>query len=211
MNINLKILENNKEISDSILASLSPQVDKYLKKALQKIKKSLPNLIIKLIKNTPEYNSLISGQLKYEFGIPNADSAISNIIDIWSNNIIIEYNGPVATNNIIKASFSVSLIRSDYADVLSSNDSLVIDTLRGYQLPWLEWLLLEGNRIIVSKYEVKLGPSKVSRTGNAIMKSSTKSWKVPSQFSGTSSDNWITRAIENGEDEINDLLNKAFI
>lgn len=211
MILSIKLIESNKDITNKILQTLIPEIDKYLKKALQKIRKSLPNLIIKLIKNTPEYNSLINGQLKYEFGIPNADNAISNIIDIWSNNITIEYNGPVAINSIIKASFSVSLIRSDYADVLSSNDSLVIDTLRGYQLPWLEWLLLEGNRIIVPKYEVKVGPSKVSRTGNAIMKSSTKSWKVPSQFAGTSSDNWITRAIENGEDEINDLLNKAFI
>lgn len=211
MILSIKLIESNKDITNKILQTLIPEIDKYLKKALQKIRKSLPNLIIKLIQNTPEYNSLINGQLKYEFGIPNAESAVSNIINIWSNNIVIEYNGPVATNSTIKASFSVSLIRSDYADVLSSNDSLVIDTLRGYQLPWLEWLLLEGNRIIVSKYEVKLGPSKVSRTGNAIMKSSTKSWKVPSQFAGTSSDNWITRAIENGEDEINDLLNKVFV
>lgn len=211
MIFSIKLIESNKDITNQILQILIPEIDKYLKKALQKIRKSLPNLIVKLIKNTPEYNSLINGQLKYEFGIPNVENAISNIIDIWSNNIVIEYNGPVATNNTLKASFSVSLIRSDYGDVLSSNDALVIDTLRGYQLPWLEWLLLEGNRIIISKYEVKLGPSKVSRTGNAIMKSSTKSWKVPSQFSGTSSDNWITRAIENGEDEINDLLDRIFI
>ena len=102
------------------------------------------------------------------------------------------------------------MIRSDFSDVLSSDSGFVIDALRGYQLPWLEWLLLEGNKAIISKQEVIIGPNKFSRTGLAIMRPSNKSWRVPSEFAGTIKDNWITRAIDNSESQINELLDKAF-
>ena len=210
MQFSIKLLESNSQISNSILQALIPEVDNYLKKALIIIRKNLPSLIKNIIYNTPEYNSLMGGQLQYEFGIPDPSSQLSNIIDIWSNNIKIEYNGPTVSNNKIKASFSVSLIRSDFSDVLSSDSGFVIDALRGYQLPWLEWLLLEGNKAIISKQEVIIGPNKFSRTGLAIMRPSNKSWRVPSEFAGTIKDNWITRAIDNSESQINELLDKAF-
>lgn len=210
LNFSLKILENDKQIISNILEALVPEVDNYLKKALKNIRNSLPETIRNALYTTPEYKSLIGGQLQYEFGIPNPTSAITNIIGIWSNNIVVTYNSPTISNSRIKASFSVSMIRSDYADVLSSDDALVIDNLRGYQLPWLEWLLLEGNRTIISKYQVQLGPSRSSRTGYAVMKPSNKSWKVPSEFAGTTTNNWITRAIDGAENQIEQLIDKAF-
>lgn len=210
MKFSFKILESDKQISNSILQALLPEIDNFLKKSLSNIKKTLPLLIRQIIQNTPEYNSLIGGQLQYEFGIPDPNNQLATIIDIWSNNVFTEYTGPTVSTNKIKASFSVSLIRSDFNDVLSSDAAFVIDNLRAYQLPWLEWLLLEGNKTIVKKQEVVLGPNKFSRTGYALMRSSNKSWKVPSEFAGTIRDNWITRAIDNSESEINELLDKAF-
>lgn len=211
MQFNLKLIDSDKQISTKILQALVPEIDDYLKTSLSELRQILPSNIKSIIQNTPEYNSLIGGQLQFELGIPDPSSALVNIINIWSSNIKIEYNGPKISNNQIKASFSVSLIRSDYADVLSSNDALVIDNLRGYSLPWLEWLLLEGNKILVRKQQVEFGPNKASRTGNAIMRMSNKSWKVPSEFSGTVTNNWITRAIDNNENQIYALLDKVFI
>lgn len=210
MRISLKLLDNDKQISNNILQALLPEIDQYLKKSLQTIRKSLPPVIREIIQNTPEYDSLVGGQLQYEFGIPDSSNAIESIIEIWSNNVSIDYSSPTITGNKIKGSFSVSLIRSDFNDVLSSDAGFVIDNLRGYQLPWLEWLLLEGNKTIISKQEVVFGPNKFSRTGYALMRPSNKSWRVPSQFAGTVKDNWITRAIDNAESQINELLDKAF-
>lgn len=206
----LKVLESDKQIAESILRALLPEVETFLKKALQNIRISLPQAIREIIQNTPEYDSLMGGQLQYEFGIPDPGNKLAAIIDIWSNNVKIEYNPPTITGSKIKASFSVSLIRSDFNDVLSSDASFVIDNFRGYQLPWLEWLLLEGNKVIVKNQEVVFGPSKFSRTGYALMKESNSSWRVPSEFAGTIRDNWITRAIDNAENQINELINKAF-
>lgn len=210
MKFSFKLLENDKQISSKILQALLPEMDTYLKKSLSIVRRLLPLTIVEIIENTPEYESLSGGQLQFEFGIPDPINQLASIIEIWSNNIDITYDSPSITGNKIKASFSVSLIRSDFSDVLSSDAGLVIDNLRGYQLPWLEWLLLEGNKTIVSKQQVVLGPNKFSRTGYALMKPSNKSWKVPAQFAGTIADNWITRAIDNGESQINELLDKAF-
>lgn len=210
MKFSIKLLDSDKEISNSILDALLPQIDIFLKKNLKYIRKEMPLLINNIIKNSETYNSLIGGQLKYEFGIPDADSKLSTILNIWSNNISIEYTAPKILAGQIKASFSVSIIRSDFSDVLASDSALVIDNLRGYNLPWLEWLLLEGNTTIVPKQEVIIGPSKFSRTGFALMRESNKPWKVPAQYSGTIRDNWITRAIDDNESLINELLERAF-
>lgn len=210
MQFSFKLLDNDKQISNSILRALLPEIDNYLKKSLQNIRRTLPKLMVEIIKNTPEYDSLIGGQLQFEFGIPDPSNQISSLIEIWSNNINITYNGPIISANKIKASFSVSVIRADFSDVLSSDAGFVIDNLRGYQLPWLEWLLLEGNKTIVSKQDVVFGRNKSSRTGYALMRPSNKSWKVPSEFAGTITNNWITRAIDNSESQINELLDKAF-
>jgi hypothetical protein len=210
MKFNLKILESDSQITKNILELLIPELDSYMKKSLQYIRNNLPSLIFNILTNTETYASLVGGQLQYEFGIPDPASKLDEILNIWTNNVVIEYKSPIASAGKIKASFSVSIIRSDFADVLSSDAALVIDGLRGYSLPWLEWLLLEGNKTIVQNQQVVVRPSKFSRTGMALMQESNKSWKVPSQYAGTINNNWITRAIDDNEGIINNFLIKAF-
>lgn len=210
MDLNLKILESDSEINKAILGALLPEVINYMNNGVATIKRELPNIIKTAIENTPEYSSILSGKLKYEFGIPDSSIKLNNLIDIWIENIRYPYMKPTIMGNKIKSTFEVNAIRVDFAEVLYSNDALVIDNIRGYNLPWLEWLLLEGNKTIISKQEVVIGPNNFSRTGNAIMRDSNKSWKVPSEFSGTVTNNWITRAIDGVEGNIQSLLDRAF-
>ena len=210
MKLSLKLLESNGELNKSILDALIPEVDAYMKNKLQFIRTNLPAIIEDIITNSETYSSLVGGQLQYEFGIPDPQPKLDEILNIWTKNIDITYNRPVSSSANIKASFSVSLIRSDFSDVLSSDAALVVDSLRGYNLPWLEWLLLEGNKTIIKNQQVIVGSSKFSRTGLALMRESNQSWKVPSQFAGSISNNWITRAIDDNQNIINNFLQKAF-
>lgn len=209
MRMKLKILESDAEIIDSINKLLIDDCNDFMKNALSKIKNELPNIVTESIMNTPEYNSLLNGQLKYEFGIPDPATKISGLLQIWSTNIVYQYNKPTIVGKKIKGSFSANTIRVDFSDVLYTDYAEVQDYVDGYRLPWLQWLLLEGNKVIVKKQEVVLGPSNRSRTGFALMRSSNANWKVPSQYAGTESDNWITRAIDNAESRINELLTRA--
>lgn len=210
MNISIKLIDSNASINKAILKALLPDVRKYMDKVVSTIKTQLPPLLNVAIVNSPEYTSLVGGKLKYEFGIPNAESKISSLINIWSSNINIEYSRPVVSASQIKSKFSANLIRADFSDVLYTDYAFMQDTLRGYDLPWLKWLLIDGDVTIIEDHEIIVGPSKYSRTGDAIMRQNKgKTWKVPSEFSGTIGDNWITRAIANAAPEIEGLLNRA--
>jgi hypothetical protein len=102
------------------------------------------------------------------------------------------------------------MIKSDFSDVLGSDYAIMTDNIRGYSLPWLKWLLLDGTAIIIDNYTVTMGYNKYSRTGGAVMTRTGGAWRVPPQYSGTMDDNWITRSIENSKDEIDNLIIRAF-
>lgn len=211
MKISVKILETEKDISSAISRALLPEVADYLKNSINIIKRELPLIVNSAIINSPEYASILAGKLRYEFGLNDASSKLSGLLNIWSTNVDITYNPPkISSNGRIKASFSASMIKIDFSDVLYSDYAYMVDTFRGYNLPWLEWLLLEGNRVLVPGYQVIFGPNSRSRTGGAIMRvSPVKSWKVPAEFSGTRNDNWITRALDTIDSDIENLLSKA--
>jgi hypothetical protein len=206
LNINLKILESDNEIQRRLLKALLPDVRKYMNKAINNIKSKLPPIINSAIKSAPEYDAILIGKLKAEFGIADSGSKLAGLLDVWSKNIAIEYQNPQIASNQIKSKFSASMIRVDFADVLYTDFAQVIDNERGYSLPWLQWLLLEGSKTLVKNYEVVFGPNPRSRSGLALMTPSKKSWKVPGAFSGTQYNNWITRAIDAAQTDISKLL-----
>jgi hypothetical protein len=210
MILSLKLVDNNQKITLDILKAILPQVNKYMVFNTNNLKAKIPEIIRKAIIGTPEYESLISGKLKYEFGISDSVEKLSGLLELWSSRIMIKYKKPVISRDKILSSISINMIRVDFSDVLYSEYAYVVDSLRGYSLPWLEWLLLEGNRTIVKDYNVKIGLNKYSRTGLAIMVPSKQSWRVPSEFAGTISNNWITRAIQAAEDDIQSLLDRTF-
>lgn len=204
-----KLLEDSRSISRSILEALEPEVSNYMKNVVKYIQANLPQVVRSAITNTPEYDSILNGTLKYELGIPDSSTKLSGLLELWSQNIQINYSAPKISNFTLRASFSANMIKVDFSDVLYSDYAIVYDALRGYSLPWLEWLLLEGNRTIIKNQSVVLGLNRSSRTGFALMKESISSWKVPSEYSGTISDNWITRALDGAENQINALIEKA--
>lgn len=210
MKISLKIIESERDIALKIANALIPDVRKFMSKAMDVVKKELPSIVNNAIINTPEYASLSNGKLRYEFGIPDVQQKLAGLLNIWSQTVSVVYSPPVISGGgQIRSKFSASMIKVDFSDVLFTEYAEVYDNERGYKLPWLQWLLLEGNKTIVSNYSVVIGPNKKSRTGFAIMRPTSKAWKVPSEFSGTQNDNWITRAIDQTEDQVNQLLQKA--
>lgn len=210
MNISISILENNQQIQDAMLKALLPQVINFMNKVVDTIKTELPTIVRNAITNSPEYNSILGGNLKYQFGIADSSSKLNGLINIWTNNINIEYIKPSISSGQIKSKLSAQMIKADYSDVLGTEYSNMTDTQRGYSLPWLQWLLLEGNQVIIPESVIVLGPNSNSRTGYAVMRpSKTGFWRVPPEFAGTSQDNWLTRAINDATPQINNLLNKA--
>jgi len=209
MILSLNLLDNNTTITSNILQALIPEINSYMTKSVSKLRKILPSIIRNAITNTPEYDAILNGKLQYELGIPDPAQKLAGLLDLWSTNISITYNAPRASKIRIVSSFSVNMIRVDFSDVLYSDYAIVVDGLRGYSLPWLEWLLLYGNKTIVKNSKVVFGPNRSSRTGFALMRESSESWKIPSQYSGTIDDNWITRAIDRYGNDIEQAIDSA--
>jgi hypothetical protein len=210
MKINLEIIETDTIIRKKILVALIPQISSYMIGVLNSIKSDLPSVIYNAITNTDEYISLLSGQLRLELGIPNAQEKIIGLLDIWTSNIDYLYKPPRIISGKIKSSLDINMIPVNFEDVLNTTYAQVQDS-SGYSLPWLQWLLLDGTIPLVSNHQVIIGPSGRSRTGFAVMRQSRQNWSVPSRLAGTIGDNWITRAIEKSSDQIDALFEKAML
>jgi hypothetical protein len=208
MRFSIDIKESEAEISKKILQSLSTQVDLHFRRAYTECKGQIVDIVTESITSHPTYHSLVSGQLRVEFGLDNATSRLNEILQFWKY-LDLVYQKPKIKSNQIVGSFSLSMIKSDFSDVLSTAGA-VVNTSKGSSLEWLRWLLLFGDKTIINNYEIKLGPNAKSRTGNAVMVGKNGSrWSVPPAFAGTEQRNWITEAIDNAEDDIMSLLKRS--
>lgn len=204
----ITIIESTDQITQKILKALLPEVKTYFRKVFDRTSEQIATLVQDSIIASPEYQSLLSGKLKYEFGLPDSDSRLNTILEIISQ-ITTKYNAPKIVKNHIEASFTLSMIQSDYKKLLESS-AAILNTEKGSQLEWLKWLLLFGDKTIIKDYFVQIGSNNRSRTGNAVMRSSTRSrWGVPPEFAGTQNNNWITRAIDGAQNNIEQLLTNA--
>jgi hypothetical protein len=195
MKISLDVVENNSEIIKLILDNLKDQLSTAINKTLPNITKDIKNLVKNALINEPEYASLKAGTLKAEFGISDPE-AVDRVVDAMTNTLEVTQTPIKITGNGLSGGFILTMIKSDdingiiYTDIASVNDNE-----KGYSLPWLEWLLLKGNETIVQNYSVNYTNSPKSRSGLALMVKSNSNWRVPSNFVGTESNNWTTRAI----------------
>ena len=205
LKFSLTLLDTDSEVRSAILSEMKKILEKAIASTAKSIEPKIKSLLKTALQNEPEYSSLISGELRKEFGIEN-----TNNVDIAINNIVNSIDVSIvkisAGNFGLTGGIQINIVPKDLAGIIDDNSAYVVDTERGYSLPWLEWLLTKGGQIIVRNFEVKYGANPRSRSGDAVMISSGSNWRVPSQFTGTSSNNWITRALSTIENKILKLL-----
>ena len=206
MKLGLSVIENSNNIADLIMKDISSHINKVVNKAIPNIENDLRFVIDEAIRSQPEYASLMAGTLKAELGLPDA-SIVEHTVDYFIKNIrVVKNTIKYSTNKGVQADIRIELISDgSISSAISSNFANVQD-VKGYIIPWLEWLLLEGTTMLVKNYEVKYGSSPYSRSGMAIMVESNDSWSVPNTFAGTLSNNWITRAINDSEQNIISII-----
>lgn len=210
MLLNLKIIDSQKQIEDKILKALLPQVQSLFNKSQKNLKNNLGILFSQAIKKSPEYNSINNGTLGYELGVPDGNSRIDQLLQYWIGSMQVKIEKPSIKSSNIKSSLSIGICRSDLADIISSDIAIIVDGRTGSRVEWLSWLSLLGDTTIVKDYDFELGPSPYSRTGGGIMRPSGGSkWSVPSQFSGTVDNNWITRSVDSVENEVYSILERS--
>ncbi len=208
MQFTVNLLESDNKITTEILKSLLSDTKNYMSQVSKKLEPSIRDIVKQAFLNSPEYRSLLSGQLRYEFGLDNPAAKVNQILSVWDN-VVVSFDSPKIKANQIHGKLVIAMINSNYSDVLALDASRQ-ETKKGQSLAWLEWLLLMGDKTIIKDYEVFLGSGRNSRTGGAVMKKVVGGkWKVPSEFSGSSKNNWVTRVLDSVETKIDDAIKKA--
>ena len=206
MNISINLLESDSEIRRAILQQIREVMQGAIRKSLPAITDQVKNSVREALRREPEYNSLVSGKLKAEFGMPSS-ADVDIVVNALVETINVQNNPLKITNLGISGGITITMMKSDDLDgVINIASAYVSDYNRGYSLPWLEWLLLRSNQTIVKNYEVKMGNNLYSRSGMALMVKSNRNWRVPPEYAGSQSNNWTTRAVSTTEDEITKII-----
>lgn len=196
------------KFKENVIREIVAKIKKVSPAVQEKIAGKIKKLVRMRLLETPEYQSIIAGKLRGELGIPDSSARIAAVVDTWVNGIEVK----MKTGRSPLLSIDIGVIKSDYGDVLSLVEATyTYSGRRGEgEIPWLEWLLLEGDRRIVNRYEFSSNITRGSRTGMGIMISKKRGfWQVPPEYSGTEADNFATRALGNIETEIDHIVKQA--
>ena len=208
MQLTTTLLESDNQIVQAILQSLLSDTKKYMNKVAKQLEPDIKSIVKNGFMNSNEYRSLLSGALRYEFGLANPGNKVSQILQVWENTTV-KFQTPKIKGNQIYGNLQISMINASYNDVLGL-PAASVETKKGQSLPWLEWLLLMGDKTIIKDYEIFIGSNSRSRTGGAVMKKVVGGkWKVPSEFSGSSKNNWVTRVLDSISTEIDNAIKKS--
>jgi hypothetical protein len=212
MDVVLNLVTTEQEMMNEILTQYKIYIDNLLINGVDKISKAIQRQIRLLILGSPIVPALTS-DLGMELGVTPEVMAnvIEEIIDIVSANIEVTYQTlSVVNGKVVSGGYTIRILRSDFTDVLGIQDASYTTT-NGIVIPWLNWLLYAGTSTVVYGYRIELDPhnTTTSRTGAIMVKDPAGRWSVPSEYAGTQSDNFLTRALMPLETELQDIVKTA--
>lgn len=189
-------LTNFEKAQREIRKILDEQAKALIKRKRPAVRAAVKPMIIDAIYNSPEMNSVRVGLLKYDFGLTSDPTQIIS----WSvaDSMRLRYfRGPEFSNG-----FSIEVQPSKHEN-LYGLPAAYQDTEKNVELPWLKWLLEMGDSIIIADFGVKYLDG--GRSGGAIMLGHKSPFRVEPAYSGTESDNFITRALNKKLTEIQNV------
>lgn len=207
MSISIVITDSISKIEKEVNSAIAQAINNEISKNLTKILNSAKALIPSWLSSQPEIMSLKSSDpasLAGQFGFNrSASSIVDSIIQSVVNATEIKF---VPYSKNLKGGLELRFQPSTFSNLLALPDGHT--TYNGGDLHWLDWLLKRGDNIIVVNYQYNpqtgLGRSGL---GNMIPGGS---FRIPPQFSGTDSDNFITRAFlgSTQEKQIADIIER---
>jgi hypothetical protein len=176
-----------------VLDGFAEQLDARFRAALPRLRSAVGAIVDSAIKESPEAASLVRGRLRHLLGVVDAGPVLAaigkNVAEAMNLSVV-----PVRRQGqAIVGGIRLEVLKKDLSEVLSVPGAYFISEGR-YEVPWLEWLLTAGDRVVVSEHHFAAGFSHKSRTGEGVMVRGAN-WRVPSEFSGTRDNNFVTRAV----------------
>lgn len=166
---------------------------------ISRVEQLIKNSFAQYLTNHPSWIALSNGgELAGLFGIRRGEEELrkNQILETILKSITVFLK---RTNKEVRV--SVRGIDSSYRDLLSLDAAQVKSGK--HIVPWLEWLLIRGDRTVVDGYvvETKNAPYKQSRSGLAIMVPVEGGFFVPPPYAGFEDNNMITQSVLKMEED----------
>lgn len=203
-NISLRLIDSIDIIEGRVSVAIAQHMNKVLSTKKGFLKDEIKKRLRLWIASQPEIMSLKSNNLAAELGLPagSVNATVEAIILSVQNSTDVLFE---RFNSKLKGGVSMRFQPSHFANLLGLSQGHVKLPESG-DLHWLQWLLERGNDMIVVNYHFV--PSGRGRSRGGVM-GKGGAWRVPPQFAGTSEDNFITRAFEGREKEIEELFTRT--
>ena len=205
----LKVITKNKKIERDINKAIIQKMGSRFNSIARRLTISLKKQLDLSIRSAPEYNDILYGNLRTELGVIDPQTDLERMISVIVSGVHVHSEKLRIVSGKVFGKIKIEAVLSDFSDVFNSGIGEYV-TARGETIPWLKWILAEGDKVIIRDFGVSFGFPEISRTGDAIMRASSKGWSVPSQYSGTIENNFITRSINSSMDNIEQEMKKIF-
>ena len=202
----LKVITKESVIQKRILRAIKDHLNKKIPKIEESISNKAQSLILESLNASNETRSIISGKLRGELGITDPTGSLSQIFNGISKMVDVKVSRARKAGQGIRMSITLYAVPIDLS---AFNHIGSYITEKGQIIPWFEWLTTLGDRVIVRKYDAEVGHPEFSRTGNTIMVTGS-GWRVPPEFSGTATNNFVTRATDAILPELAQQIEKSF-
>jgi len=187
-----------KQVERTLKKLIGEQLTKAIGLAAPKIKSDMQKLIGKELRNSAVITDLLDGELRGQLGLTKAkaQAAVENIIRAVVHTVDVDSKrvnlGKGSARNVL----SITAQPSSFANVSSISQGIIGYYSNTYKksvaIKWLDWLLFEGDRIVVSKFHYETNPKIKGRSGLGKMHKGGF-FRVAPYYSGTDKDNFISR------------------
>jgi len=201
----MKIINALKKINTALVSSLNEIIFKRRNAADYKLRSSINGWI----RSSPEIESLLAdgfpNSLSAQFGLRqgSAEQAVGDIVDAIVSSIEIDIK---KIDKNFTGGIEFRCQPSTFSAILGLSSGHVF-TEKGTDLHWIDWLLTQGDKAIIVGYRYQAASAGRSGGGRMIPRGV---FRVPPKFSGSSNDNFITRALSGKEQEISNILRGIF-
>jgi hypothetical protein len=204
----LEIIESPNSVRAKINFAFREQVNKRMRGYAPVISRKVGELIGNKLMETPAAQSILTGQLKADFGLTDvvAQSALSELIAAVKKSTVVKLD--IKTTEGVRNAWamSVSILPDGLVGVLSKIGSYKSGR---YEIPWMEWLLTRGVEVVVDGAYVVYWNADRGRSGMATMEKGSgpeDTFRVDPQFAGTADDNFVVNTIKSLLPEIGVIM-----
>ena len=204
--MSLKIVTPDQVIQKRILKAISDHLNQKLFGIQGKIKTKAQNLLKQSLSQSSETQSILSGTLRTELGVVDAEGEIEAIFDAIIEKTEVTLKKTSVRGSQVHMSVILTAVPFDLNQIASGMGTYT--TKKGEKIDWFRWLTTLGDAIIVRQYDSVSGFPSQSRTGDKIMIKG-KGWRVPPEYAGNPANNFVTRATDSILKELGNSIEKT--